>query len=190
MKMWMVATAGTIALALAGCSKGDSANNQQAGNGSNTAQASGLPTPPQRPGPNGAANLQIDEQGVANACLPAEDQRRPIESFPVEQRRTIVSCLIGAAARSVSGQLPMRVNADLTLERVTAEGLTLTYFVTVAKRAAELPPNIGQQLETGARQSLCMRPETRQLIDLGGSYAYRWTDRNGVLIHEMQINTC
>ena len=181
MKIWMVATAGTIALALAGCNRGSDNN-----------QAAGLPTPPSRPSTNGTgpAGLRVDPTQMANACLSPEDQRRPIADISPEQRRQIVACINAAAVQQINGQLPRQIDAATRLDRITAEGTLLTYFYTITRPPAELPPNLAQQLETLTRRSVCAQPQMRQTLELGGAYAYRWVDNSGTEIQSVRVDAC
>jgi hypothetical protein len=193
MKISTLMAACVAALALAGCNRGGPANNQTLmpppANG-----ATGLPTPGPRPGPtteaDGTKSLPMDAQGVVNTCISQADQARPIAQFDANQRRQIVSCLNAEAARQLNPQLPVQVDALTRLDRISTDGPLLTYHYSVSRSVAQLPAGIGAQLASNTRTTVCGRPDMRQTLELGGSYAYRWTDSAGAVIQEVRIDAC
>lgn len=191
MKIWMVATAGILAVAVAGCNKGG-ANNQAAANGATTNNAqTGLQTPPPRPdqtGQTGPAGLRVDPTGAVNNCISPADQQRPIAQISPEQRRTVVACINAAAAQQVNAQLPRQIDAVTRLDRVRSEGTLLTYEYTITRR--DLPANLAQQIPGMTRTTVCGQPQMRQTLELGGSYAYRYVDADGQLIAEARVDAC
>lgn len=181
------------ALALAGCSRGGPANNQSVAPPLSNGM-SGLPTPGPRPGTvpdtETTKNLPMDAQAVVNTCISQADQQRPIAQFDANQRRQIVSCLNVEAARQLNPQLPVQVDALTRLDRISTDGPLLTYHYSVARRTAQLPAGIGPQLASNTRMTVCGRADMRQTLELGGAYAYRWTDSAGAVIQEVRIDAC
>jgi len=168
-----ILTAGVALLALVACSKGDDTG---------TTTNNGVTT--------GAAGLQVNAIGAASACLSPSDVNRPPEDFTPEQRRTIVGCINTAAARQVNAQLPRQIDQITRLDRLSTEGPLLTYHYTIQRAASSLPAGAAQQLGTMTRTMVCNQAQMRQTLQLGGSYAYRWVDNQGVLIHEIRIDAC
>lgn len=193
MRISTVTAACVAALALAGCNRGGPANNQTIvlppANGT-----AALPAPGPRPGPapeTGATkSLPMDAQGVVDRCISQADQQRPIAQFDANQRRQIVSCLNAEAARQLNPQLPVQVDALTRLDRISSDGPLLTYHYSVSRRVAQLPAGIGPQLASNTRTTVCGRPDMRQTLELGGAYAYRWTDSAGAVIQEVRIDAC
>jgi hypothetical protein len=181
MKTRMLLTAGAALLALAACSR-NNADTIDNVTGVQTNTQTGIVTTKQ--------GLTLNAASAAGGCVSAEDQRRPASDFTLEQRRQIVSCLNAAAVQQVNAQLPRQVDALTRLDRVAADGPLITYNATIMRRASELPPNAAGQLETNTRRMVCMQPQMRQTLEFGGSYAYRWVDSQGALIHELRIDAC
>ena len=173
MKSRIILTAGVALLALAACSKR---------NDTTTTSSNGVTT--------GAAGLQVNAVGAATACLSPSDMNRPPSDFTVEQRRQIVGCINTAAARQVNAQLPKQIDEITRLDSLSTEGPLLTYHYTIQRAASSLPPGSGERLASMTRTMVCGQPQMRQTLQLGGSYAYRWVDNAGVLIHELRIDNC
>jgi hypothetical protein len=175
MKSRMILTAGAALLALAACSKSNNAP-------TTTTSSNGVTT--------GAAGLQVNAVGAATACLSPSDINRPPSDFTEEQRRQIVGCINTAAARQVNAQLPKQIDEITRLDSLSTEGPLLTYHYTIQRAASSLPPGSGERLASMTRTMVCGQPQMRQTLQLGGSYAYRWVDNAGVLIHEVRIDNC
>jgi hypothetical protein len=185
-------TAACVA-ALAACSRGGPASNQTAvlppANG-----AAGLPAPGPRPGPTPETgttkSLPMNAEGIVNSCISQADQQRQIAQFDANQRRRIVSCLHAEAARQLNAQLPVQVDALTRLDRISADGPLLTHHYSVSRRVAQLPAGLGPRLASNARMTVCGRTDMRLTLELGGAYAYRWTDSAGAVIQEVRIDAC
>lgn len=174
MKSRIILTAGVALLALAACSNRNAATTTTSSNGVTT----------------GAAGLQVNAVGAATSCLSPGDMTRSPESFSPDQRRQIVGCINTAAARQVNAQLPKQIDEITRLDNLTTEGPLLTYHYTILRAASSLPAGAGERLGTMTRTMVCGQPQMRQTLQLGGAYAYRWVDNQGVLIHEIRIDAC
>lgn len=175
MKSGTILTAGVALLALAACSKRNDAP-------AATTDANGVTT--------GAAGLQVNAVGAATACLSPADMQRPPSAFTAEQRRQIVGCINTAAARQVNAQLPKQIDEITRLDSLSTEGPLLTYHYTILRPASSLPAGAGERLATMTRTMVCGQAQMRQTLQMGGSYAYRWVDNQGALIHEVRIDAC
>lgn len=176
MKSGTILTAGVALLALAACSK---RNDTPA---AATTDANGVTT--------GPAGLQVNAVGAATSCVSPADMNRPPSDFTLEQRRQIVGCINTAAARQVNAQLPKQIDEITRLDSISTEGPLLTYHYTILRPVASLPPGSGERLASMTRTMVCGQAQMRQTLQLGGSYAYRWVDNAGVLIHEMRVDAC
>ena len=175
MKSRIILTAGVALLALAACSKRNDTP-------TTTTDANGVTT--------GAAGLQVNAVGAATSCLSPSDMQRPPSEFSVEQRRQIVGCINTAAARQVNAQLPKQIDEITRLDSISTEGPLLTYHYTILRPVSSLPAGAAERLGTMTRTMVCGQAQMRQTLQLGGSYAYRWVDNAGVLIHEVRIDNC
>lgn len=172
MKTGMVLVAGAAVLALAACGQ---SNEPEIGKNGVI---------------KGPTGLQVNAQSAAGDCLSPADQARPAAEFSPEQRRQIVGCVNAAMARQVNAQLPQQIDPLTRLDRISTDGPLLTYHYSILRPASELPPQIGPQLETQTRRMVCAQPQMRQTLGLGGSYAYRWVDNQGTLVHQLRIDAC
>jgi hypothetical protein len=175
MKSGTILTAGVALLALAACSKRNDTPTA-------TTDANGVTT--------GAAGLQVNAVGAATACLSPSDMNRPPSDFTEEQRRQIVGCINTAAARQVNAQLPKQIDEITRLDSLSTEGPLLTYHYPMLRPASSLPAGAAERLGTMTRTMVCGQAQMRQTLQLGGSYAYRWVDNAGALIHEIRIDAC
>ena len=168
-------TAGLALLALAACSKRDD---------------SGTAATPANNGVISNGGLQVNAIGAATSCIAPEDMNRPIQEFSQEQRRQLVACMNTATARQINAQLPKQLDEYTRLDRLSTEGPLMTYHYTVLRTPAGLPGNLGTQLEASTRRLTCANPQAVQTLQFGGSYAFRWVDDQGALIHETRIDAC
>lgn len=183
MKARVILTAGAALLATAACSRGEERNGSS--NPSQTVQfnqQTGVVTTKQ--------GIQANGMSAAGNCLSPSDMQRPPSDFSPEQRREIVGCMNAALAAQINAQLPRQVDELTRLDRLSSEGPQLTYHYTVLRAASELPANSGQQLEASTRRQVCAQAPMRQTLEMGGAYAYRWVDNQGVLIHQISVSSC
>jgi glucose/arabinose dehydrogenase len=178
MRIANLLTLAAIALAIAGCSRQADKQAPAAGN-----QVAARPDQPQ-------LNVSIDTPALVNACLSAEDARRPLASFTAEQKHAFVACANREAARQVNPQLPKRVDDLTTLTSITPEDATVVYNYTVDIDAGQINPAALRQLEQATRANVCRQMNMVQTMAMGGSYAYVWNDRAGRPIHRMRIDAC
>lgn len=134
--------------------------------------------------------LKLDERAATNACVPAAEQKRPIETFTAQRKREIIACINAQAARDARGQLPVQLDEITTLEAISASGTVLTYRYRVAKDVSEIAPAVVERLGASVREKVCKSEDMRSAIQMGGSYAYAWIDRSGKPIHQLQIDRC
>ena len=191
--MRLTVTAMVAALAMAGCSQG---GNQQAnraadpglpggGSGGRTATPSGngaQPTP--------LAGVTADPGAAVSNCLSAEDQTRRPEDMDPAERAEKIGCINAAMAAQINRQLPAKVDSVTTLNRVEADGMTITYHYTADVQASQLPPGAMDTVKAGARSNACGNPQMRQNLGYGAAYEYRWADKNGRALGELRIDRC
>ena len=182
MKAGMLLTAGAALLVTGACSRGADEGSTNNPVGVDYNQQTGVLTTKQ--------GLQANGLSAAGDCLSTCDMQRPPTDFNPERRREIVGCLNSALAAQLNPQLPRQIDELTRLDRIEATGPTLTYHYTVSRSASSLPPNAGQQIESGGRRLACAQPAMRQTLQMGGAYAYRYVDNQGTLIHQYRIDAC
>lgn len=134
--------------------------------------------------------VRVDTNQAVAACLTPAQQRQALGQIGPAQRRRIVACIFENTARQINAQLPVAVDEVTRLDRITTSGPLLTYHYSVSTPRAELPPNIGELLEQGTRTYVCAQANMVQTLQMGGAYGYRWADRDGAPIHQVQISRC
>jgi len=193
-----VVAAGLAALGLAAC---DGGTNNSSASIAPTGQTTtpGQPTSPGQPtvttAPNGAVtesttNLTTNPQAAVAACLTPEQQRMSTDSMTLEQRRQAVGCIFAQTANQIRTQLPVKIDAVTSMVDIQAQGHVLRYSYRVEVDASSLPPTASAQLDQQTRSGTCGNPQTRAALDLGGAYAFTWSDRAGQPIHSVQIDSC
>ncbi|HEV7661345.1 MAG TPA: hypothetical protein VGO55_16010 [Allosphingosinicella sp.] len=193
-----VMAAALMALAIAGCNRGERNRANETGNAQAGNTQTGM-TPPPPPiasgpatatGPAAGGGLQIDTQALIRSCLNPADATRPLSSFTDEQKLALVICGNREAARQAMTQMPMRVDDATTLTSIVADGPTVIYNVRVNANAADVPDAGKAQIEAAARANACSRPDMRQTMSMGGAYAYSFSDRAGQPIMQFRIEGC
>lgn len=193
-----IMAAAMVALAIAGCNRGERTRANESGNAQAGNTQTGM-TPPPPPMANGPATatapaagggLQIDGQALIRTCLSPAEAARPLNSFTDEQKLALVVCGNREAARQAMTQMPMRVDAATTITSIIADGPTVIYNVRVNANAADVPEAGRARIEAAARANACSRPDMRQTMSMGGAYAYSFTDRAGQPIAEFRIEGC
>ena len=134
--------------------------------------------------------VQVDSRQAVDACLTPAEQRLSIDQTDAATRRRMLSCILATSAGQIRTQLPVRVDELTELTEISSSGPVLTYTYRISRRASELPPNAPQILETSTRTNVCAQPSMVQTIAIGGAYVYRWTDRDGRMIHQMEVRSC
>ena len=149
------------------------------------AQASAAP-PPQsgltKPSP-------ADAQAVAAACggeiYPADVPK--LGKAAVMKK---LACFTREAAARFNRTLPSQVDPATTLERVSADGATLTYHYKVSIARSELRPGALDAFKPKVREKVCAAADMKSIVAIGGAYRYLWIDRNGEAIGELLVDAC
>lgn len=176
MTIRMLLTAGAALAALAACLRSDE---REMPPGVSMNKQTGVVTTKQ--------GLQANGMSAAGACLSPGDMNRSPSEFTPDQRRQIVACMNAQLAAQINPQLPRQVDEITRLDRIEANGPTVTYNYTVLQA---LPANAGPQIETMGRRMVCSQAAMRQTLQMGGAYAYRYVDSGGALIHQFRIDAC
>jgi hypothetical protein len=177
MKIRMLLTAGVALVAVAACSSRN--DEPEVPPGVQLNKQTGVVTTKQ--------GIQANGMSAAGACLQPSDMNRSPSEFTPDQRREIVACMNAQLAAQINPQLPRQVDQITRLDRIEANGLTVTYHYTVLQA---LPANAAQQIETMGRRLVCGQTAMRQTLQMGGAYAYRYVDAQGGLIHQFRIDAC
>jgi hypothetical protein len=131
----------------------------------------------------------MDAGGIAAACG-GELQKDEMLAMAQAKRLEKLSCFTREAAKQFNRTLPTKIDEATTLQRVGAEGPMLTYDYVVSLPKADLPANAMEAIKPKVREQVCASPDMRSIIAVGGSYRYRWSDRNAELIGETTVSAC
>lgn len=136
----------------------------------------------------GSTGLTVNAAGLADCMSP--NAARPGNDVPQDERVLLISCINAAGAAQVNAQLPRQMDEMSRLDRITTEGPLLIYNVTITRPASALPPGTLERLATSTRSMVCSTSQMRQTIQMGGAYAYRWSDSQGQPLHQVRIDAC
>ena len=100
-----------------------------------------------------------------------------------------VELVLQGAVDMLSKQLPIMVDQDTQLKRVSSDGKTLTlHYVLVDVTAEELDLQAyAEAMQPALLQNSCTVPSFKGLIDQGGRLAYSYRDRDGQEIYNLQL---
>lgn len=101
-----------------------------------------------------------------------------------------LSLVLQGAAALANKQLPVMLDSDTKLEEVSAEGNTLIYhYQLVNYLASELDAAaFGDNIRPMLAQQTCSLPNLKPVLSQGGSIAYRYNDKDQVLLVELVID--
>lgn len=176
MKTRMLLTASVVLVAVGACSRNDEPEMPP---GVELNKQTGVVTTKQ--------GIQANGMSAAGACLSPSDMQRSPADFSPDQRRQIVACMNAQLAAQINPQLPRQVDQITRLDRIEANGPTVTYHYTVLQ---DLPANAAQTIEQMGRRLVCSQAAMRQTLQMGGAYAYRYMNSQGGLIHQFRIDAC
>ncbi len=133
-----------------------------------------------------AASQSVDSEAASRACAAIEQAAGAGRARLTD----VVACAFREAARQLSGQMPLRIDENVTVESVAAVGAEFVYNVRVNVDGAGITPQMRRALADDVRNSACAAADMRSTIGNGGSYRYRWSDRVGRFIDETLIDRC
>lgn len=101
-----------------------------------------------------------------------------------------LSLVLQGAAALANKQLPVMLDSDTKLEQVSAEGNTLIYhYQLINYLASELDADaLGDNIRPILTQQTCSLPNLKPVLSQGGSIAYRYNDKDQVLLVELVID--
>jgi len=141
------------------------------------------------PAPALAQANPVDGAAVAAACGGEVQRDQFVRLTKAEQVRRL-SCFTREAAVRFNRTLPNKVDAATTLDRVSADGTTLTYHYTVNLLRSELRPGALDAFKPTVKSKVCAAADMNMIISVGGSYRYVWADRTGQPIGDLLVDRC
>ena len=129
---------------------------------------------------NLAASLVKHEQ-ILTTTPKAKELRPYVEKL---------SCFTREAAVRFNRSLPNKVDEATTLERVKANGVTLSYVYSVNMLASDLGPGVLEAFKPSVIEKVCTAADMRSIIAVGGRYEYLWFDKNGDAIGSLMVDHC
>ena len=141
--------------------------------------------------PVGEPLAPLDESAAQDRCLPeGHSMDTPVDSIPPAQRRRVLACLTAEAARQLNARTPIQVQEGVTMTRVTAEGLTMTYEHRLDVDASVFDANGRAAIEAAVRGNVCGSAQMVQAMGNGAAFAYAFADRAGIPVHRFLIDRC
>ena len=130
---------------------------------------------------------------AATVCLfalnsVALDKNGNFES--VQEQDAFIAATLKKTAGEMNSQAPIQVDKDTRMISVFALQKTLNFNVELINfRASQLDPrDIEQAAKENLNHTVCKSEATRNLIDLGVKYIYRYVGNDGKLITKVGID--
>ena len=139
--------------------------------------------------PVSAQSTSPDADAVAAACG-GEVQHDEFAKLPKSVQFEKLSCFTREAAVRFNRSLPNKVDEATTLERVKANGVTLSYVYSVNMLASDLGPGVLEAFKPSVIEKVCTAADMRSIIAVGGRYEYLWFDKNGDAIGSLMVDHC
>ncbi|HEX2763168.1 MAG TPA: hypothetical protein VHM92_04895 [Allosphingosinicella sp.] len=136
-----------------------------------------------------AKTVEIDTEAVVAACG-GEFSAADTGAMSKAELSKRLACVIREAGKSLQAQLPMKVDALTTLQRVSTEELMFTYHYDVDLLRSDVAAGAFESVRAAVREKVCNDPNMRNTIGLGGSYRYLWNDRKGEQLGELTVSSC
>jgi hypothetical protein len=141
------------------------------------------------PAAQATAQQALDGPALAAACG-QPDPEVSIDALSPTEQRAFIACLQREAVAAFKSNLPQKVDDVTTLTDITAEGLSVTYHLTVDVAADSVSLGALVLMRSATRGVVCKDAQMTTMIGLGSGYRYVWKDRNGVVIGETTVDSC
>lgn len=92
-------------------------------------------------------------------------------------------------AARINASPPVRIDAQTTLDRAAADGLTLTYFYTVNRSDIDVAAS-RPRLTAALRRELCSKPQEAAAIGDGARFVFAYRDSRGRRLLDVPIGDC
>ncbi|MFL6846464.1 MAG: hypothetical protein ACJ8ER_16475 [Allosphingosinicella sp.] len=113
------------------------------------------------------------------------------DELPTTPNPILVMTKLEAAANEINATTPRRLDPFTTLERVSADRLTLVYHYRVDSLDARID-ELRRRADSTLIPATCTGPQRRDMRNLGMSYSYEYSDGGGGRAFTVTVNerTC
>jgi hypothetical protein len=118
----------------------------------------------------------------------------PMQSECDETPANDLTLLLQGTTKTMSKQLPIMVDSDTKLEKISSEGNVLIYnFTMVNYLSTEVDSEAFEQnMKPAVIQETCAMPSLKLVLDKGGSISYRYNgkDKKQIMTINVDKNSC
>ena len=140
---------------------------------------------------NDSSYYMIIENTAHNELRIVEEfMESPLQSTCANTPKNDIALVLQASAKMINKQLPLMVDSDTKLEKISAEGKTLIYhYVLVNFLSSELDAEaLESNLKPATIQQTCTMSNMKPIIDQGGTVSYRYNGKDQKQVLEINID--
>lgn len=120
-----------------------------------------------------AESTSTAETGSAGSRESSDDQQQAAAPAQSGGTNTILEAQLAEAVRQVNAGGPIVIDEMTTMTAARSQGTRIQYRYEISRELNAAQVRQFQNIATNQNQrAICTRPETRQLIDLGGEIEY------------------
>lgn len=134
--------------------------------------------------------FNTDKAAATQPCIAQFQDSIDANSVSDEEWKAIIACVFTNTSSQMDAELPKKVDDITALVAISSDGPTLKYIYVLDVALADVRQSNIDSLRAATRQNACSKPDMVQTMGYGGSYFYRWVDRQGSLITSMTIKGC
>jgi hypothetical protein len=135
-------------------------------------------------------DIGLDPYAATSACATPEQLQNDSVQLTREERVAFMTCLHARLAEQLNAKLPMKVDPQTTLVRASTDGPRFIYHMRVDVDAAAIPQATRDGVVATTRANVCKNADMRSTLEMGGAYGYIWSDRSGVEIARLNVDSC
>lgn len=134
--------------------------------------------------------FNTDQAAATDPCIAQFKTSIETNSVSDEEWKAIITCVFANTAVQMDSELPKKIDEITTLVSVSSDGPTFKYVYVLDVLASDVQQQNIDSLRAATRQNACTTESMTRTMSLGGSYFYRWVDRQGTLLTTMLIEGC
>lgn len=134
--------------------------------------------------------FNTDEDAATKPCLTQYEGSAAANSVSEAEWKAIIACIFTNTAAQMDTELPRQVDQITSLVAVSSHGPTFNYIYVLDVAKADVRQHQIDSLKAATRENACTAEDMTTTMRYGGSYFYRWVDRQGKLITTMLIEGC
>tara|TARA_B100000678_G_scaffold23855_1_gene18148 strand:- start:2183 stop:2659 length:477 start_codon:yes stop_codon:yes gene_type:complete len=134
--------------------------------------------------------FKTNSDAATGPCIEQYGESVAAGSISEAEWKDIISCVFANTAAQMDAELPKRIDDITALVAVSSNGSTFRYIYVLDVAVADVGQANIDSLKAVTRRNACSTANMVQTMGMGGSYFYRWVDRQGSLITTMLLESC